>query len=261
MITKLQEKHKEELLKLVMKEKELNLFIIGDIENYGFNKEFLEFWGDFSQSGEITAVLMRYYEDFVIYATGEFDVKRFSEIVNSIEFRMLSGEKNVVKKFSNLVNVKDKQDTHFAKLINGYNLYDGDAINLVMKTEIEDINEVWDLQNKKISEFTDLSPVERMKKKYMDKTARGYHIRNDKDQVVSSVETGGENSSSAMVLGVCTDPSYRGHGYAAAVTSKLCKELISEGKSPCLFYYNPKAGEIYKKLGFQDIGMWSMWSR
>jgi uncharacterized protein len=259
MIVKLNENHKEELLQLVLKEKELNLFIIGDIENYGFNEEFLDFWGEFNENQEIIAVLMRFYEDFVVYSTGEFDVLGFSKIINSIKFRMLSGEKSMVEKFSNVVEVKEKQDTHFAKLDKSYNLYNGEAINLVVKTELEDINKVWELHNKKIAEFTDLSPVERMKKKYLDKTARGYHIKNDKNQIISSVETGGENSSSAMVLGVCTDPNYRGLGYAAAVTSKLCKELLSEGKSSCLFYYNPKAGEIYKRLGFQDIGMWSMW--
>ena len=261
MIIKLEEKHKEELLKLVLKEKELNLFIIGDIENYGFNEEFLEFWGDFNKNEEITAVLMRYYEDFVVYGAGEFDVAGFSAIINSIKFRMLSGEKSTVDKFLNFVDANDKQDTHFAKLDKNYDLYNGESINLVQKTELEDVNKVWELQNKKIAEFTDMSPVERMKSRYIDKTARGFHIKNDKNDVVSSVETGAENSSSAMVLGVCTDPTYRGHGYAEAVTSKLCKELLSEGKTSCLFYYNPEAGKIYKRLGFKDIGMWSMWSR
>jgi predicted GNAT family acetyltransferase len=259
MIVKLTDKHKEELLQLVLKEKELNLFIIADIENYGFDKEFLEFWGELNEDLKITAVLMRYYEDFVVYSRGEYDVLGFSKIVNSIKFRMLSGEKSTIEKFSNFVDVKEKQDTYFAKLEDGHNLYNGESINSVVKTELEDINKVWELQNKKIAEFTDLSPVQRMKGRYIDKTARGYHIKNDKNEIVSSVETGGENASSAMVLGVCTDPNYRGHGYAAAITSKLCKVLLSEGKSPCLFYYNPKAGEIYKRLGFKDIGMWSMW--
>jgi len=261
MIVKLTEKYKQELVQLVEKEKELNLFIIGDIENYGFNEKFLDFWGDFNDNKKIKAVLMKYYDDFVIYSTGECDVLAFSKIVNSHKFRMFSGEKNMVEKFSSLINVKEKQDTHFAKLDKNYNPYNGESINLVVKTELEDINKVWDLQNKKIAEFTDLSSVERMKKKYIDKTARGYHIKNAENQVISSVETGGENSTSAMVLGVCTDPNYRGKGYAAAVTSVLCKELLSEGKSSCLFYYNPQAGEIYKRLGFRDIGMWSMWSR
>ena len=39
---------------------------------------------------------------------------------------------------------------------------------------------------------------------------------------------------------------------------KLCADLLSEGKTVCLFYHNPKAGAIYKRLGFADIGMWML---
>ena len=38
----------------------------------------------------------------------------------------------------------------------------------------------------------------------------------------------------------------------------LCEELLGEGKELCLFYDNPDAGTIYKKLGFEDIGFWIM---
>jgi predicted GNAT family acetyltransferase len=38
----------------------------------------------------------------------------------------------------------------------------------------------------------------------------------------------------------------------------LCLDVLAEGKTLCLFYDNPKAGSIYKRLGFKDIGFWSM---
>lgn len=28
----------------------------------------------------------------------------------------------------------------------------------------------------------------------------------------------------------------------------------------CLFYDNPAAGRIYKRIGFRDIGKWCMWT-
>lgn len=40
--------------------------------------------------------------------------------------------------------------------------------------------------------------------------------------------------------------------------TKLCHELLAEGKMLCLFYDNPEAGSIYKRLGFEDIGKWMM---
>ena len=65
---------------------------------------------------------------------------------------------------------------------------------------------------------------------------------------------------SAMIVGVATDKDYRNQGLASAVMSKLCEEVLNEGKELCLFYDNPSAGKIYKRIGFTDIGIWSMWS-
>ncbi len=43
---------------------------------------------------------------------------------------------------------------------------------------------------------------------------------------------------------------------ASACITKLCQDLVSEGRGVCLFYDDPEAGRIYKKLGFKDMGMW-----
>ena len=63
-----------------------------------------------------------------------------------------------------------------------------------------------------------------------------------------------------MIIGVAThpDPKYRRQGYATACTAALVKDLASRGKSACLFYENPQAGSIYKRIGFRDQGMWRM---
>ncbi|WP_234780015.1 hypothetical protein [Clostridioides difficile] len=42
---------------------------------------------------------------------------------------------------------------------------------------------------------------------------------------------------------------------------KLCSELLRENKIPCLFYDNEEAGKIYKKLGFENIGKWGIYSK
>ena len=37
------------------------------------------------------------------------------------------------------------------------------------------------------------------------------------------------------------------------------EELLDENKIPCLFYDNEKAGCIYNKLGFRQLGNWSIY--
>lgn len=65
---------------------------------------------------------------------------------------------------------------------------------------------------------------------------------------------------SAMVVAVATLENYKKKGNATKCMLKLCNELLLEGKDLCLFYDNPEAGAIYKKIGFKDIGFWMMYT-
>lgn len=46
-IRKLTVEDNETVLNLLNKEKECNLFILGDIENHGYDKDFQDLWGEF----------------------------------------------------------------------------------------------------------------------------------------------------------------------------------------------------------------------
>lgn len=72
------------------------------------------------------------------------------------------------------------------------------------------------------------------------------------NNLVSSVASAGENSLTAVVVGVFTLQGYRGRGLASALTAELCRSLVAEGKEPVLFFENPAAARIYHRLGFED---------
>lgn len=258
MILKLNDTHKKELLEFLIEEKELNLFLIGDLENYGFNQDFLEYWGEFDNNDEIIAVLMRFYDDFTVYSKNIFEVVGFVKIIREKGFKLLSGKKSIIEEFSTYIEPEQKREMHFAKLDNLHELYTGELLNQVKSTEEEELISVYMLHTL-INGKVDLKALERLREKYLNKTGRGYHIINVNKEIVCSAETAAENSHSAMIVGVCTNPNYRKNGYATAVVSKLCKDLILEGKTLCLFYDNQEAGKIYKKLGFEEIGTWSLW--
>ncbi|SHH79317.1 hypothetical protein SAMN02745135_02158 [Caloranaerobacter azorensis DSM 13643] len=243
----------------VKREKELNLFIIGDAENYGFNNEFQKLWGEFNQKGELIGVLLKYFENFIFYSRDEFDVKGFYDIMKSEDFEMLSGEKSIVERFEKLHNFSKKRDTYFCKLDEGSKLEENELLAKVKKVELKDVDRIIEL-TKLIKEFSENISEESIRRKFEDNTGRGYFIEED-GKMVSIVQTTAENSTSAMIVGVCTHPDYRKRGYATACMTKLCRTLLNEGKSLCLFYDNPKAGKIYKRLGFKDIGIWTMYSR
>lgn len=67
-----------------------------------------------------------------------------------------------------------------------------------------------------------------------------------------------EGSDAGLIGGVFTMPSARGKGYAGACVSALAADIQADGKLPVLFYENPAAGALYRKLGFVECGSWAV---
>jgi hypothetical protein len=59
MIRKLSGGDRSALLDYLTQDKAVNLFMIGDLENYGFDKPFQEFWGEYDERGKLKGVLLR----------------------------------------------------------------------------------------------------------------------------------------------------------------------------------------------------------
>ena len=89
-------------------------------------------------------------------------------------------------------------------------------------------------------------------------TAHGYYVEID-GNLISYAQSSAENTKTAMLVSVMTHKSHRKNGFASTCIKTLCEELVSNGKSLCLYYKNPEAGKIYKKIGFNEIGFWSIY--
>ena len=89
----------------------------------------------------------------------------------------------------------------------------------------------------------------------IEKYARNYVIY-DNNCVVSHAATGAENEKVAILSYVITDPKYRGKGLANKICSKLCYDLINEGKTVFLVNYTKESTALYEKLGFKICCEW-----
>jgi len=264
MIRKLTELDNEKVMALVLPQASINLFIIGDIEMYGYEADFQELWGDFDVHDNLRGVLLRYYDDFIVYGLNEYDAQGFVDIIESHEKHgVISGEQNVLKAVQPLLKDDyDQKELYFAECrAETLHLAGGEALRAKVKCAgPEDARRLADLICS-MEEFGTMKnieeQIERIARKIKDKAGRDYFIEED-GKIVSMVETAAENSKSAMLVGVCTAPDYRMKGYTTAIMSEILQDLFNEKESVCLFYDNPKAGSIYKRSGFVDIGMWTM---
>lgn len=53
-----------------------------------------------------------------------------------------------------------------------------------------------------------------------------------------------------FIFNVCTDPAYRGHGYARAVTEALLDWFAARGVTRVDLHATPDAEHLYRELGF-----------
>lgn len=237
-----------------------NLFIIGDIETYGYDQDFQKVWGEFDSKGELIAVLLKYEENYIPYALGDFDARGFAEIIEEDpNFYMMSGLKEITENIAPFIKkeLKRKRQTFYAKCTE-LQLEGTDTTN-VMQANPADAEKLVELLNR-VPEFNDsTTTVERKRRELENGSSRSFFIEDD-EKFVSTASTTAENTLSAMVVGVATLEGHKNKGYATACMVKLCEQLLTEGKELCLFYDNHDAGEIYKRIGFKDIGFWMMYT-
>jgi len=81
-------------------------------------------------------------------------------------------------------------------------------------------------------------------------------LAEEQGQIQAAALTNAEAAGMAIIGGVFTRPAARGRGLSQAVCSALCQELLAEGVQPVLYWRNPAAGTVYRKLGFRPIGEW-----
>ena len=89
-----------------------------------------------------------------------------------------------------------------------------------------------------------------------DGFGRNYFIRQN-GRIVCHAGTYAEVDDLAVVSGVITAADSRGQNLADRVVSKLNKELLAEGKHPCLFYYTKSAARLYAKTGYAAGTGWA----
>ena len=261
MIRKLSETDRHKLMEFVCKKPAENLFIIGDVEAFGFDNSFQTLWGQFNEAGGLIAVLLKYESNYIPYAEGEYDTAGFAEIINSDpQMCELSGLKEVVEKLEPLIPKKKRSHNSFyyAKCKRLLEVKSDEELKKVEKLTLNEIEENVELL-KRVPEFRASNITVESKKRMFEKnTGRTYFIRVNGEMAATASSTA-ENSSSAMIVAVATKEHFKRQGLATDCMIKLCKDLLAEGKELCLYYDNPDAGKIYRRLGFEDIGFWNMY--
>jgi predicted GNAT family acetyltransferase len=259
MIRPLTEADRAAVHALLMRAPAFNLYILGNLETLGFTHDFCEFWGDWGEDGLLRAVLNRYMTGWSVYGAADAawaDVAHLLDTHQAVE-RLQDNPGGVPSLLPYLsryhgaqVHAEELMDLH-AHAFHPQAPADG---VVVRRASLDDLAALTDFYADAGHMTRRPAAVERP----LRDTRVWIAVRDG--IIVAAALTNAETRELAMIGGVYTPPTERGHGYSQAVCSALCQDLLDAHKRPVLYWDTPAAGAVYRKLGFHPIGQWrSVW--
>ncbi len=248
---------------LLAQEPQYTLFFRGNLSTYGLEDPDLEYWGVYNLDGSLESILMRYrynwspYGSESAYGLESFgpekaDYRAYAVIADNhpAGLSFITGKPAIVRNLaSQLANHRViKEHPSFFCSVHELSAPQKETGRVRRATEA-DIPAMAELYR----EDEPQRDVQALARRIRE--GRFYLVEEGR-LMVSAAGTTAETSDTAMIGGVFTPPALRRRGYASTCVYRLCKDLLAEGKTPCLFYFNPVAGSIYRRLGFKDIGPW-----
>lgn len=259
MIRLLHEIDRLAVIQLLNAEPHFNLYMLGNLNKLGFTQDFCQFWGDIAATPagpQLRGVINRYMSGWSIYGRAEADWAGLAAILDEFPERAIRLQDN------------PGGIPSFLPFLQHYHAEKVESEEL-MKLAASDFCPIAPPPGVQVRRATvdDLPALSAFYADAGDMTrtpaavARPLRdtrlwLAEERGAVKATALTNAEMPVQVMIGGVFTKPEARGRGLSQAVCSALCSELLAEGKQPLLYWRNPAAGAVYRKLGFQPLGMW-----
>lgn len=261
MIRILVEKDREKLLEYLYVEGSLNIFIIGDVETFGFDKDFQTVYGEFDNEQNYISVLLFYNENSIFYSHKRIFNEKWLEVFKKHpDITYVSGAETMIEKIIPYFPNYKVKPMYFSEAFKLNQKVEKTKYDIIKVSTKEHCAKLFDI----LARIDEFGYKNMSKEKFIESKMNSinmgstYFIEED-GIIVSTVATTAETTVSAMVVAVATLKSARKRGLASILMKHIMNEYFEEkGKYLCLFYDNPEAGNIYKRLGFKDVDKWIM---
>lgn len=149
MMRKLTMKDHEQVFSFLKEEAALNLFIIGDIEAFGYETDFLEVWGTFAENGTLKSILLRFHDSFIPYSKEVFVVTDYKALLSAYKPLKLSGKSTIVERFEIAPNIQlgAKNKMYFCECLDDNNLPRTPVQETIKLATLDDVERIMQLRS------------------------------------------------------------------------------------------------------------------
>lgn len=226
------------------------LYIYLDYIKYGLNNDNLKFWAGI-EDNKITCIILRYYSGLHIFSKDKnCNYDEIKKLILDENPSVICAEKYLIENLSEILKDKDYSVEYgWIRVLSEKYPCENSSVERATEEDFEEISNF--IINDRMGEFYGLDElVAQIKEREDDGYGRNYVIK-DNGNIVSNASTTAESDKVAVLSNVITVPSHRGKGLATVVCSKLCNDLIDEGKNVYLINYTEESTGLYNKLGFE----------
>lgn len=215
---------------------------------YSTDYDFVKFWVQLNDSGNVTAAISRVDGDMTLTADNA-DYEELLQFVKIVGFNTIQCKRSVAQSLTS-------DETLWGYVVRFENEKENYPITLKSEFELKEIYTIIKAEN--------LTGVGELLPWLSDTTFRVN--RNTAQPLLAELD--GENAGCAMVLfrtdkaallgAVATVPKFRGRGVARALVTRLANAELSQGRRTELLCKNDSIVDFYKSLGFNIADEWSL---
>lgn len=215
---------------------------------YSTDYDFVKFWMQINEDGEVTAAISRIDGDMTLCAY-DADYEELLEFVKIVGFNTIQCKRTVAKELAD-------DETLWGYVVRFEDERENREVNIKNNFELKEIYDIIKAEN--LTGVGDYLPW------LSDTTFR--INRNTAKPLLAEVD--GNAAGCAMVLfrtdkaallgAVATSPCYRGRGIAGALVTRLANDELAEGRRTELLCKNDSIVDFYKSIGFTVRDEWSL---
>ncbi len=253
MVRECTEKDKEQLLAYLKEEAVYNTFLLADIEDFGFEETFQTVYMD-EEQGEIKGVYLCFYQNFLLYCReNEVNISFLEQLFSNYEPDVVMGKTQTVQIVQRIL-------TEHVLESRGLYLFSDPSCLETDNSEIyaagpEDVDDIFAFLQS-IDELRHLYTSKQMIADRIEKNCGVHYIIRKNGEIIAHANSAAQCEATTMIGGVSTAPDERGKGLGGQVVSRLCRDILAKGKTPCLFSVQGEEHNLYHRIGFQKIGEW-----
>lgn len=266
----LSEEDREKVLNYINFEPEMNMFIYGDIDQFGMSDP-VRVFALVDEDGAWDSIVLSFYANYVCYSQNPlFDAEAMADFIKEdcggFLIGSINGKFEVIEALSPYFEGEDLRSLQLAFLDLVYHddideNPEGVEIRRLTEDDYDDLFALLGSMHEYRGLYADAASIEMAKQQKITNEKFGcmsYGAFID-GELVSTASTSAASHNSAMIVGVGTRDDRRGEGLATAVVARLCQDSLDSGKAfLTIFYENASAGRIYHRIGFGAVGSYGM---